>query len=61
MAKLEIKLIKSANGTLKMHKQNAEALGLNKIGVVKVHPDTAATRGKIQKIAHMVSVKEIAD
>ena len=33
-------------------------LGLNKIGRTKEVPDTAATRGMIEKVKHMVQVED---
>ena len=53
---IEIKLVKSLNGRLAKHKATAEALGLRHIGDVTVQPDNAATRGKINKISHLVEV-----
>ena len=59
MAQLKIKLTKGF-----IHKKDdqiatAISLGHRKIGAETIQPDTAATRGKIAKIAHMVEVTEI--
>ena len=56
MANLNIKLVKSLNGRIAKHKATAAALGLRKIGDTTVQPDNAATRGKINKISHLVEV-----
>ena len=58
MANLNIKLVKSLNGRIAKHKTNAEALGLHKIGDTTVHPDNAATRGKIAHIGYLLQVTE---
>ena len=58
MAK-KIELIKSLIGAKKDQIATAEALGLRKIGDVTEQPDNAATNGKITKISHLVSVKEV--
>ena len=55
---LQVKLIKSTIGSKKDQIATAEALGLRKIGDVTVQPDNAQTRGKINKISHLVEVCE---
>jgi large subunit ribosomal protein L30 len=37
-------------------RETLRGLGLNKIGRIKDLPDTAATRGMIAKVAHLVRV-----
>ena len=51
-----ITLKKSLIGALQAQKDRAAALGLKKVGDVKVHPENAATMGKVAKIAHLVAV-----
>ena len=51
-----ITLKKSLNGRLQNQKDCAAALGLKKVGDVKVHPENAATMGKIAKISHLVEI-----
>ena len=53
-AMVTVKLVKSLNGRLQNQKDCAAALGLKKVGDVKVHPENAATMGKVAKIAHLV-------
>ena len=55
-AMVTVKLVKSLNGRLQNQKDCAAALGLKKVGDAKVHPDNAATMGKVAKIAHLVAV-----
>jgi len=55
-AKVTVTLKKSLNGRLQNQKDCAAALGLKKVGDVKVHPDNAATMGKIAKISHLVEI-----
>ena len=54
--KLTIKLTKSLIGRGEKQIATAKALGLKKAGDVATQPDNAATRGKINKISHMVEV-----
>ena len=53
---VQVKLVKSLIGSKKDQIATAEALGLHKIGDVTVQPDNAATKGKINKIIHLVEV-----
>lgn len=54
--KLTIRLTKSLIGRGEKQIATAKALGLKKAGDVTTQPDNAATRGKINKISHMVEV-----
>ncbi len=55
---LKVKLVKSTIGSKKDQIATAAALGLHKIGDEKIHPDNAQTRGKINKISHLVEFSE---
>ena len=55
---LKVKLVKSTFGSKKDQIATVEALGLHKIGDVTVQPDNAQTRGKINKVSHLVEVVE---
>ena len=57
-AGLTVKLVKSTIGSKKDQIATALALGLKKVGDVSVQPDNAQTRGKINKISHLVKVIE---
>ena len=59
MSKLEVKLVRGLAGKRKDQKEIAFSLGLKKPNQVKVHPKNAATEGKINKISHLVEVKEV--
>ena len=58
MATIKIDVVKSLNGRLKDQSATAHALGLRKIGDVTVQPDNACTKGKIDKIVHLIKVTE---
>lgn len=55
---MKIKLVKSLIGSKKDQIATAHALGLRKIGDCTEQPDNAATKGKVQKIIHLVVVEE---
>ena len=55
---LKIKLVKSLIGSKEGHIATAASLGLRKIGDETVQPDNAQTKGKIQKIIHLIEVTE---
>ncbi|MDE6848008.1 MAG: 50S ribosomal protein L30 [Ruminococcus sp.] len=57
MAK-EIKLVKSLIGRKKDQIPTAQSLGLKKIGDVTTQPDNEQTKGKINKISHLIEVTE---
>jgi large subunit ribosomal protein L30 len=56
-AGLKIKLVKSTIGSKKDQIATAHALGLRKVGDVSVQPDNAQTKGKVNKIVHLVEVR----
>lgn len=58
MATLTVKLVKGLAGKTKNQIAIAESLGLRRVGDVTEQPDNAATKGKINKISHMVEVIE---
>ncbi|QPQ28792.1 50S ribosomal protein L30 [Lysinibacillus sp. JNUCC 51] len=56
--KLEITLTKSVIGTKPAQRKTIEALGLRKLHQTVEKADNAATRGMLDKVAHLVTVKE---
>lgn len=56
--KLEITLTKSVIGTKPAQRKTVEALGLRKLHQTVEKADNAATRGMLDKVAHLVTVKE---
>lgn len=59
MAKLEIKQIRSAIGRQQDQKKTLVALGITKMGRTIVHEDTPQILGMINKISHLLEVKEV--
>lgn len=57
-ASLKVKLIKSTIGSKQDQIATAHALGLHKVGDERIQPDNAQTRGKINKVSHLVEVSE---
>ena len=57
-AGLQIKLVRSLIGSKKDQIATAASMGLRKIVDVANQPDNAATRGKVNKILHLVEVTE---
>ena len=58
-AGLTIKLVKSTIGSKKDQIATVEALGLRKVGDESIQPDNASTRGKINKVCHLVEATEV--
>lgn len=57
-AGLTVKLTKSTIGSKKDQIATVKSLGLNKLGDTSVQPDNAQTRGKVNKVSHLVSIVE---
>ena len=58
MANLKVKLVRGLAGKRKDHVAIAASLGLKRTGDVSVQPDNAQTKGKINKIVHLIKVTE---
>lgn len=57
--KLEITLKRSVIGAKEDQKRTIQTLGLKKIRQTIVHDDSESLRGMINKVSHLVTVKEI--
>lgn len=60
MAKLKITQVKSIIDRLENQKRTIKALGLGRPNYSVVQTDTPQIRGMIRKVAHLVTVEEIA-
>ncbi len=58
MAYLKIKKIGSPIGRPQIQKDTLRGLGLRRMNEVRVHPDTPAVRGMIQKVIHLVTFEK---
>lgn len=56
--KINVTLVKSANGRLKNHKACVRGLGLRRINHTVEVEDTPAVRGMIRKVNYLVRVEE---
>ncbi|MDF2947622.1 MAG: ribosomal protein [Bacillales bacterium] len=56
---LEITLKRSLIGRPEDQRLTVKTLGLKKLNSTVVHEDNAAIRGMINKVSHLVSIKEI--
>jgi large subunit ribosomal protein L30 len=57
--RLRVTWVKSSIGYSRRQKSTVRALGLRRLGDVVEHADTAAIRGMIEKVSHLVEVEEI--
>ncbi|WP_102349444.1 50S ribosomal protein L30 [Bacillus sp. Marseille-P3661] len=57
--KLEITLKRSVIGRPQDQRATVQTLGLRKIHQTVVQEDNAAIRGMINKVAHLITVKEV--
>jgi large subunit ribosomal protein L30 len=58
--KLRITYSKSAIGYERSQKATLQALGLRRLSQTVEQPDNPAIRGMIDKVRHLVTVKEVA-
>ena len=58
---VKITLRKSMIGRPEKHRRTVQSLGLRKLNRTVVLKDTPWVRGMIQKVSHLVEVKEIVD
>lgn len=54
---MSVKLVKSGIGYKEDQKRTLKALGLRRMNQTVVHNDSAAVRGMINKVRHLVSVE----
>ncbi len=59
MKRLKVTLAKSLIDQKDPIKRTARALGLRRLGAVRVHDATPAVRGMIFKVKHLVKVEEL--
>ncbi|WP_339230629.1 50S ribosomal protein L30 [Oceanobacillus sp. FSL K6-2867] len=57
--KLEITLTRSVIGGTAVQRNTVQALGLKKIRQTVVLEDTPAVRGMVNRVSHLLAVKEI--
>jgi large subunit ribosomal protein L30 len=55
---LRIQYYRSFIAAPKTHKQIVRSLGLTKLNQIVERPDTAATRGFVQKVPHLLRIVE---
>ena len=58
MAKITVKQVKSIIGRPESQRKVVAALGLGRIGKTKEMEDTAAVRGMVAKVSHLVQIVE---
>jgi large subunit ribosomal protein L30 len=57
--KVSVKLVKSSIGRLPKQRATIKALGLNKLNSMVEHELNPAVQGMIDKVSHLVEVKEL--
>jgi large subunit ribosomal protein L30 len=59
MAKIKIRLVRSTISALPKQRATVRSLGLRKIGSSTIQEDTAAIKGMVKAVSHLVSVEEV--
>lgn len=57
--KLKVTQIRSTINRIEAHKRVIESLGLGRIGKSRIHDDSPAVRGMINKVGYLLKVEEI--
>lgn len=57
--KLKVTQIRSTINRIEAHKRVVESLGLGRIGKCRIHDDSPAVRGMINKVGYLLKVEEI--
>ena len=55
---MRVKLVRSTCGGLPKHRATVKGLGLRRMNSERVIEDTAATRGMVSRVRHLVTVVE---
>lgn len=61
MAQIKVTQTGSRIGTKPKQRGTLRALGLRRIGMSNVLPDTPDVRGQIAKVPHLISVEEVEE
>ena len=59
MAQIKVTLVRSTIGCTETQKGTVAAHGLKKIRSFKIHEDTPAIRGQINKVSHLIKVENV--
>jgi large subunit ribosomal protein L30 len=61
VTRVEIRQRRSAIGEKESARRTLGALGLRRTGQIVSHDDTPALRGKLRRVAHLVTVSDAVD
>ena len=61
MAALKVKLVKSMSGHTERHRETLRGLGLTRVGMERIVPATAATRGMVEQVAYLLEWSETSE
>ncbi|MBE7411940.1 MAG: 50S ribosomal protein L30 [Leptospiraceae bacterium] len=59
MEEIKITQVKSSIGTIPEHRKTLKALGLKKIGQVRVHKQNPAVLGMIKAVEYLLKVEKV--
>ena len=60
MASLKVTQVRSSIGTKPKQRGTLRALGLRRVGMSNILPDTPDVRGQIAKVPHLVQVSDVS-
>jgi len=59
MEKIKITQVKSAIGTIPVHRKTLKSLGLGRIGKTKIHTQNDALKGKLRQVGYLLKVEKV--
>jgi large subunit ribosomal protein L30 len=59
MAEVQLKQVRSTNGTSPRQRDTLRSLGLGRIGRTSSHSDTPQLRGMLRVVDHLVEVQDV--
>jgi len=58
---IRVKLVRGMSGHTEKHRATLRGLGLTRVGMSRVVPDTKAVRGMVDKVGYLLEVEEIKE
>jgi large subunit ribosomal protein L30 len=58
MGALKVKLVRSMSGHTERHRETLRGLGLTRVGLTRIVPDTPETRGMVHAVSYLLEWSE---
>jgi large subunit ribosomal protein L30 len=58
---LKVKLVRGMSGHTENHRETLRGLGLTRVGMERLVPDTKETQGMVAKVAYLLEVSKVKE